>query len=103
MSIDKYSFNTTANVKGEWFINENLDFSYFSAFAPDSVPSDTSTNVNSDLWSAMNALTSFCEPIKSSFMVREKIGDTHNTLFEVPAKQKGVKSQFYLKKLSLSL
>jgi len=25
MSIDKLNFNTTANVEGEWFINENLD------------------------------------------------------------------------------
>ena len=29
MSIDKLNFNTTANVEGEWFINENLNLTYF--------------------------------------------------------------------------
>ena len=47
-SIDKLDFDTTANVEGEWFINENLDLTYFSAFASDSVPSDTSTDVDND-------------------------------------------------------
>ena len=32
-SIYKLDFDTTANVEGEWFINENLDLAYFSAFA----------------------------------------------------------------------
>ena len=48
MSIDKLDINTTANVEGEWFINENLDLAYFSAFAFDSIPSDTSTDIDSD-------------------------------------------------------
>ena len=61
MSIDKLNFNTTANVKDEWFINENLD----------SVPSNTSTDVDSDPWSAMDALTSLSALIKSSLMVRK--------------------------------
>ena len=86
-SIDKLDFNTTANTEGEWLINEILDFAYFSAFASDSVPSDTSTDIDSELWSAMNAqLISLCASIKSSFMVRKKIRDAHNALFEVPAK-----------------
>ena len=38
-SIDKLDFDTIANVEGEWFINENLDLAYFSAFASNSVPS----------------------------------------------------------------
>ena len=38
MSIDKLGFDTTANIEGEWFINKNLDLSYFSVFASDSVP-----------------------------------------------------------------
>jgi len=42
-SIDKLDIYTTANVEDEWFINENLDLTYLSAFASDSVPSDTST------------------------------------------------------------
>jgi len=35
MSIDKPDFNTTAKIKSEWFINENLDMAYFSSFASD--------------------------------------------------------------------
>ena len=35
-SIDKLNFNTTANIEGEWFINENIDLAYFFAFAYDS-------------------------------------------------------------------
>ena len=45
MSIDKLDFDTTAHIESEWFINEVLDLTYFSAFASDSVPSDTSTDV----------------------------------------------------------
>jgi len=60
---------------------------YISAFA--SIPSDTSTDIDSDPWSAMDALTSLHIPIKSSFMIQEKIGDARKTLFEVPAKRKG--------------
>jgi len=85
-SIDKLDFDITANVEGEWFINENLDLAYFTAFASDSVLSDTSTDVDSDPWSAMNALTSLHAPIKSSLVGREKIRDAYNALFEVPTK-----------------
>jgi len=91
MSIDKINFDTTANVESEWFINKDLDLAYFSAFASDSIPSDTSTDVGSDPWSAMNALTSLCAPIKSSLLVREKNKGAHNAIFEVPAKRKGQK------------
>ena len=31
-SISKLGSDTTAHVKGEWFINEDLDLTYFSAF-----------------------------------------------------------------------
>ena len=79
-SIDELNFNTTANVEGEWFINGNLNFAYFFAFASDSAPSDTSTNVDSDPWSAMNVLTLLRAPIKSSLMVRER-SETHTMLF----------------------
>ena len=67
---------------------------YFSAFTSDSIPSDTSTDMDSDLWSAMNSLTSLRAPIKSSLLVRENIGGAHNALFEVSAKRK-VQNQFY--------
>jgi len=101
MSVDKLDFNTTANVKGEWFINENLDLIYFFVFASDSPPSDTSTNVDSDQWSVVDALTSLHAPIKSSFMVHKKTSDAQGAFFEVPSKRKG-QSQFYSGELSLN-
>ena len=48
--------NTTDDVGGQ-YINEELDLAYFSVLASDSIPSDTSTDINDDLWSAMGALT----------------------------------------------
>jgi len=76
------------NVSG---LSVKLDLVYLSAFALDSVSSDTSTNVGSDPWSAMNALTSVCAPIKLSLLIREKIEVAHNALFKVPAKRKSQK------------
>ena len=48
MSIGKLGSDTTANVEGEWFINEDLDLTYFFAFASDSVLSNTSTDMDND-------------------------------------------------------
>jgi len=72
-SIGKLRSNATANVEGEWFINKDLDLAYISVLASDSVPSDTSTDVDSDPWSAMIALTSLHAPVKSSLLVCEKL------------------------------
>ena len=47
-SINKLDVNNTANDVGEWYINEELDLAYFSVFASDFVPSDTSTDVDGD-------------------------------------------------------
>ena len=47
-SINKLDVNNTANDVGEWYINKELDLSYFSMFASDFVPSDTSTDVGDD-------------------------------------------------------
>ena len=55
-SVYKFDINNTANDIGEWYINEELDLAYFSIFASDSVPSDTSTDVNDDPWSIIDAL-----------------------------------------------
>ena len=55
MSINKLDVNNTANDVGEWYINEELDLVYFSVFASDSVPLDTSTDVGDDSWLAINA------------------------------------------------
>jgi len=89
--IDKLNFDATVDVEGEWFINENLGLAYFSTFASNSVPSDTSTDVDSVPWSVMDALTSLHAPIKSSLMVREKTGDACKVFFEVPVKRKDQK------------
>ena len=62
---------------------------YFSTFASDSVPSDTSTDVDNDSWHAIDALKSLHAPIRSSLMVHEKTSDTQGAFFEVPAKYKG--------------
>jgi len=48
MSINKLDVNNTSNDVGEWYINEELDLAYFSIFASDSIPSDTSTDVDDD-------------------------------------------------------
>ena len=47
-SINKLDVNNTADDVGGWHINEELNLAYFSVFASDSVPSDTSTEVNSN-------------------------------------------------------
>ena len=91
MSIGKLDSDITADVESEWFINEDKDLAYLSAFTSDFVPSDTSIDVDSDHWSTMNALTSLYAPIKSSLLVRERIGGAHSAFFEVPAKRKGQK------------
>ena len=57
-SINKLDVNNTADDVGEWYINEELNLAYFFVFASDLVPSDTSTEVGDDPWSAMDALTS---------------------------------------------
>ena len=46
---NKLDVDNTANDVGGWYINEKLDLAYFSVFASDSVPSDTSTEVDDDL------------------------------------------------------
>jgi len=75
MSIDKLNFNNTANVEGEWFISENLNLAYHSALASDSVPSNTSTNIDSVPLSVIDVLTSLYAPVRSSLMVHEKTSD----------------------------
>ena len=76
---------------------------YFSILASDSVPSDTNSDIDSDPWSAMDALTSLHIPIKSSFMIQEKIGDARKTLFEVPAKRKGQNPILFERSVSESI
>ena len=64
---------------------------YFSAFVSDSVPSDTSTDIDSDQWIVVDALTLLHALIKSSFIVHEKTSDAQGAFFEVPTKHKGQK------------
>ena len=74
-SVDKLDFNNTANFESEWFINENFDLSYFSALASDSIQSNTSTDINNDSLSIIDALASLHAPVRSSLMVHEKTND----------------------------
>jgi len=57
-SVNKFDVNNTVNDVGKWYINEELDLANFSIFASDFVPSDTSTDVGDEPWSAIDALTS---------------------------------------------
>ena len=52
--INKLDVNNTTDDVGEWYINEELDLSYFSVFASDQW-SDTSTDIDDDPWSAIGA------------------------------------------------
>jgi len=72
-------------------MNEELDLAYFPVFASDFVPSDTSTDVDDDPWSAINALTSLHAPVRSSLMAYQCVNDVQGTFFEVPARCKGQK------------
>jgi len=83
--------NNTANVEGEWFINENLDLAYLSTLAFDSILSDTSTDADSCPWSAIDVLTSLYALVRSSLMLHEKTSGAKGAFFEVPAKHKGQK------------
>ena len=74
-SINKLDVDNAADDVGGWYINEELDLVYFSVFASDSVPSDNSTKVDDDLWSAMDALTSLYVPVKSSFETYREDGN----------------------------
>ena len=88
-SIDKLDVNNIAEDEGECFINEDLDLAYSSGAASESVPSDTSTSIDSDPLYAMHALASLHAPVRSSFMTRDREGDVHGAFFEVPAKYEG--------------
>ena len=66
ISINKLDVNNTANDAGKWYINEELDLAYLSMFTFDSIPSDTSTDVGDDPWSAIDALTSLHVPARLS-------------------------------------
>jgi len=64
---------------------------YFFVFASDSVPSDTSTDIGGDSWSAIDALTSLHVPVRSSLTVCQSVSDAQGSFFEVLARRKGQK------------
>ena len=88
-SINKLDVNNTADDVGEWCINEELNLTYFSEFVSDSVPSDTSTDVDNDPWSAIDALTSLHVPMRLSLTVYQDVSDAQRSLFMVPVRRKG--------------
>jgi len=94
-STNKLDVNNTANVVGEWYINEELNLSYFSMFASDSVPSYTSTEVDNDPWSAMDALTLLYVPLNSSLKTYQDVGDAQESVFMVPARRKDQQPIFF--------
>jgi len=88
-SINKLNVNNTADDVGEWYINKEVNLAYFSVFATDSVSSDTSTGVDNDPWSAMDALTSLHVPVKSSFKTYQDVSDAQKSVFMVLTRRKG--------------
>ena len=58
-------------------------------FASDSVPSDTSTDVDDDPWTAIDAWTSLHVLVRSSLTVYQDVCDAQGSLFMVPARHKG--------------
>jgi len=48
MTINKLDVNNLTNDVGEWYMNEELDLTYFFMLASDFMPSDTSTDVDDD-------------------------------------------------------
>jgi len=100
-STKKLDVNNTADDVGEWYINEELDLAYFSVLAADSVPSDTSIDIDDDPWSAIGALTSLHVPVRSSFTAYQGVSDAQESLFMIPARCKA-KIQFFLKESSLN-
>ena len=60
-------------------------------FVSNSVPSDTSTDVDEDLWSAIGALTSLHAPARSSLTTYQDVSDAQESLFMVSTKRKGQK------------
>jgi len=90
-SINKLDVNNTANDVGRWYINDELNLTYFPLLASNSVPSDTSTEVDNDPWSVMDALTSMHVPIWSPLEMYQDVGDAQESVFIVPARRKGQK------------
>ena len=90
-SINKLDVNNTADDIGEWYINEELNLAYFSVVASDSVPSDISTEVDNDPWSAIDDLTSLHVPMKSSLKTCQDVDDAQESVFLVPVRRKGQK------------
>ena len=70
-SINKLNVNNTADDVGEWYINEESDLAYFSV----SMSSDTSTDVDDDLWSAIGAMTSLHVLVRSSLTAYQGVSD----------------------------
>ena len=75
----------------QWYINEELDLAYFFVFTSDSVPSDTSTDVDDNPWSAIGALISLHVPVRSSLTAYQDVSDAQESLFMVPARRKSQK------------
>jgi len=89
MTINKLNVNNLTNDVGEWYMNEELDLTYFFMLASDFMPSDTSTDVDDDPWSTIDALTSLHVLVRSSLIAYQGVSDVQGSLFMVPARRKG--------------
>ena len=74
-SVNNLDVNNTANDVGQWYINEKLDLVYFSVFASNFVPSDTSIVVHDDPWLTIDVLSSLYAPVRSSLTVYQSVSD----------------------------
>ena len=87
MSIDKLDIYSTANTEGEWFINEDLDLAYLSAFASDSVHWRGQWSLVSNECSNIIMCTDEVIPLGT-----RKDRDTYNAFFEVSAKANSIRT-----------
>lgn len=87
LRLDKFDVNDTANDEVKWYINKNLELANLSVCASNCIPSDTSIEVDDDVWSAIDYLTSLQVLKKSSFLTKDGIDNVRGAFFEVPAHQ----------------
>lgn len=62
VGLDNPNSDNTTFDKGVWYINKNIELPYMSMCASDSIPSDTTADVdnetNYDIWSVIDELSS---------------------------------------------
>lgn len=85
IDFNKINVIDIADEADEWVIDENIKFSYVPAVSSDSIPSCTSTEIDS--LPALEMLTTFYLSIRSSLLFWSKITGEQGVVFEVPSQQ----------------